>query len=122
VPSTLKSSRLQSVVLLLTAVAALTRGIAAQATSGSAVEHTTLHSFGGPDGAGPLYGVIADKRGLFTAQLSAEAEGGLQFSRRNPPRPAQQTYIPSDLYLRASPEKPAPVTSFRLRCSHASTQ
>jgi uncharacterized repeat protein (TIGR03803 family) len=80
-PLNLKSCSLRSTVLLLTAVAAWSPRVAAQATSTSVVQHTTLHSFGGPDGAGPLYGVIADKTGALygTTVLGGDVGGGSVF-------------------------------------------
>src|SRR5277367_6000348 len=80
-PSNLKSSRVRSVVWLLTAIAVLASGVAAQVPSTSIVQHTTLHSFGGLDGAGPLYGVIADKTGALygTTVLGGDVGGGSVF-------------------------------------------
>ncbi len=80
-PSNLGSCRLRSVALLLTAFAVLTSRVAAQTASSRAVQHTTLHSFGGPDGAGPLYGVIADKTGALygTTVLGGDVGGGSIF-------------------------------------------
>jgi len=59
--SNVDSLRLLAAFLLLNALC-LPAGFA-QTSSAISVQHTTLHSFGGPDGDGPLYGVIADKSG-----------------------------------------------------------
>lgn len=61
-PSNLSTLRKMSAVLLLATLAACPE-VFAQITSTSVFQHTTLHSFGGPDGDGPLYGVIADQAG-----------------------------------------------------------
>jgi uncharacterized repeat protein (TIGR03803 family) len=95
-PSDLKSCRLRSVVLLLTAFAALPPGIAAQTHSSNTVQHTTLHSFGGPDGAGPLYSVTVDKTGALygTTVLGGEVGGGSVFKLT----PKKSGYSESVLY------------------------
>ena len=43
------------------------------------VQHTILHSFGGPDGAGPSYGVIAGSKGVFYGSTIFGGNGGLVF-------------------------------------------
>src|ERR1700690_27553 len=55
--------------------------LVAQTTPTSALQHTTLHSFGGPDGAAPLYGVIADKTGSLygTTVFGGDVGGGSVF-------------------------------------------
>src|ERR1700733_1661504 len=52
-----------SACLLFTAFCLWLPQVIAQTVSTGCVQHTTLHSFGGLDGAGPLYGVTADKTG-----------------------------------------------------------
>lgn len=75
------SLRLLSALLLLSALAVWPPEVIAQTISTSAVQHTTLHSFGGPDGSGPLYGVIADKAGSLygTTVFGGDVGGGSVF-------------------------------------------
>ena len=65
-----------AVVLMLAGVLAIFSGELTAQTA-STPQHTTLHSFGGPDGAGPLYGVMADKTGALygTTVLGGSASG-----------------------------------------------
>jgi len=76
----LSSLRMLSASFLFSALAAWSPHVLAQ-TSTRAVQHTTLHSFGGPDGAAPLYGVIADETGSLygTTVLGGGVGGGSVF-------------------------------------------
>jgi uncharacterized repeat protein (TIGR03803 family) len=73
------SLRLLSALLLLIALATLPPKATAQTTSTPAVEHTTLYSFGGPDGAGPLYGVMADDSGSLYGTTVLGGDAGIVF-------------------------------------------
>jgi hypothetical protein len=69
--SNLASLRLLAAFLLFNGLCL--PAVFAQARPAISVQHTTLHSFGGPDGDGPLYGVIADKSGISTGPRSSGA-------------------------------------------------
>jgi uncharacterized repeat protein (TIGR03803 family) len=75
------SVRLLSMFALFIVLSAWSPDIIAQTASSGAVQHTALYSFGGPDGAGPLYGVIADKTGALygTTVLGGSVGGGTVF-------------------------------------------
>lgn len=80
-PLNLTPLRLLSAFLLFSVLSASSPDVIAQAASSSTVQHTALYSFGGPDGAGPLYGVIADKTGALygTTVLGGSVGGGTVF-------------------------------------------
>jgi uncharacterized repeat protein (TIGR03803 family) len=80
-PLNLISLKRLSAFLLLTVLNAKYPAVWAQTTSASVVRHTILHSFGGPDGAGPLLGVIAGANGAFygTTAFGGEAALGTIF-------------------------------------------
>jgi len=79
-PSNLHPLKVLSACLLFSASCGWFPEVIAQAVSTSSVEHTTLYSFGGPDGAGPLYGVMADKTGaLYGTTVSGGAGAGTVF-------------------------------------------
>src|SRR5579863_693185 len=79
-PSNLNPTKVLSACLLFSAFCGWFPEVIAQAVSTSSVEHTTLYSFGGPDGAGPLYGVMADKTGaLYGTTVSGGAGAGTVF-------------------------------------------
>jgi uncharacterized repeat protein (TIGR03803 family) len=79
-PSNLNPTKVLSACLLFSAFCGCFPEVIAQAVSTSSVEHTTLYSFGGPDGAGPLYGVMADKTGaLYGTTVSGGAGAGTVF-------------------------------------------
>ncbi|MGA8491455.1 MAG: choice-of-anchor tandem repeat GloVer-containing protein [Terriglobales bacterium] len=94
-PSNLSSLRLLSAFLLFSALIALPFEVAAQRASAGAVQHSTLYSFGGPDGAGPLYGVIADHTGaLYGTTVLGGIGGGTVFKLT----PAKSGYSETVLY------------------------
>jgi uncharacterized repeat protein (TIGR03803 family) len=94
-PSNLGPLRLLSAFLLFSALAACPPEVIALGTSSSAVQHTTLYSFGGPDGAGPLYGVIADKTGAF---YGTTVSGGVGAGTVFKLTPAKSGYSETVLY------------------------
>jgi uncharacterized repeat protein (TIGR03803 family) len=67
--------------LVLGALAAWHPSVNAQTRPSRSVQHFILHSFGGPDGAGPLLGVIADAKGAFygTTAFGGKAANGTIF-------------------------------------------
>jgi len=64
-PLTPRSRQLARVCLLIGLVVAACASVVAQTAVPAGAQETVLHSFGGPDGAGPLSGVMADAAGDF---------------------------------------------------------
>lgn len=94
-PWNLSLRRVPSAFLLFSALAACPPGLNAQTASTSGVQHTTLYSFGGPDGAGPLYGVMADKTGaLYGTTVSGGIGAGAVFKLT----PTESGYSETVLY------------------------
>jgi uncharacterized repeat protein (TIGR03803 family) len=85
-----------SAVLLFSALSVQPLELIAQTTLSSRVQHIILHSFGGSDGVGPLYGVIADKKGALygTTVLGGAAGAGSVFKLT----PAKSGYSETVLY------------------------
>ena len=93
--SNLNTLKLLSACLLFSCFFVWFPEVIAQTVSTSSVEHTTLYSFGGPDGAGPLYGVMADKTGAFYGTtVSGGAGSGTVFKLT----PTKSGYSESVLY------------------------
>jgi uncharacterized repeat protein (TIGR03803 family) len=81
VPWNLSLSRMLRTFLALGGLAASHPAVNAQTRPTRGVQHFILHSFGGPDGAGPLLGVIADAKGAFygTTAFGGKAANGTIF-------------------------------------------
>jgi uncharacterized repeat protein (TIGR03803 family) len=79
-PSNLSSLKMLSTVLLLGTLTAWHPVVSGQTASPSVLKHTILHSFGGPDGAGPLLGVVGARGALYgTTVFGGKAACGAIF-------------------------------------------
>ena len=95
-PSNLRSAKILSALFLLGSLAAWTLEAIAQTRPAGNTKHTILHSFGGPDGAGPLLGVIADVNGALygTTVFGGKAGHGTVFRLT----PTKSGYSEAELY------------------------